>query len=196
MAVDAALLEQLQQVIEQQQQQLTRQSEQLDAQTETTEALRDRVDQLEKRSAETQTIATEAQSTAEEAIDTAQRSSVGDLPETFAANADLVTVNSYDEGLRRVADGALDAYFADRSILLGLAVMSKDPGAFVVGERTYTHEPYGLALSKGDEDFRLLVDRSLSRVYWTLEITPIFTRYFGRPARRVVSAYLMTALPE
>lgn len=116
--------------------------------------------------------------------------------DTLAANADMVTVDSHDEGLRQVADGTLDAYFADQSILLGLVARSADPGVFVIGERTYTHEPYGLALAKGDEEFRLLVDRSLSRVYRSLEFAPIFTRYFGRPARSVISVYLMTALPE
>ena len=115
---------------------------------------------------------------------------------SLASNATLVTVDSHDDGLRQVGDGELDAYFADRAILLGLIAARSDPDQFVIGERLYTHEPYGLALAKGDEDFRLLVDRSLSRVYRTLEVVPIFTRYFGRPGRGVVRRFLMTALPE
>ncbi len=114
----------------------------------------------------------------------------------LASNAELAPVESHDEGLRQVADGEIDAYFADRAILLGLVMASDDPKAFLIGERLFTHEPYGLALAKGDEDFRLLVDRSLSRLYRSLEIAPIFTRHFGRPGRAVLSVYLTTALPE
>ena len=115
---------------------------------------------------------------------------------TLASNADMVTVDSHDEGLQQVADGKLDAYFADRAILLGLVMASYTPGQFLVGDRLFSHEPYGLALAKGDEEFRLLVDRSLSRLYRTLEIEPIITRHFGRPGPTVLAVYLMTALPE
>ncbi len=73
-AVDRALLEQLQQVIAQQQEQLKQQTDQLDAQMETIQALKSRVDQLEQRSTEAETIAAKAQSTAEKAMDTAQNS--------------------------------------------------------------------------------------------------------------------------
>ncbi len=115
---------------------------------------------------------------------------------TLASNAELVTVDSHDEGLRQVLDGDLDAYFADRAILLGLALASDRVNDLVVGERLYSHEPYGLALAKGDEEFRLLVDRSLSRLYRTLAITRIFARYFGTPGPAILALYQMQALPE
>jgi len=115
---------------------------------------------------------------------------------TLASNASIMAVDSHDEGIRRVLAGDLDAYFADRAILLGLVLASDRPGAFVIGEHLYSHEPYGLALAKGDERFRLQVDRSLSRLYRSLEIAPIFTRYFGRPAPAILSLYLMGAVPE
>ncbi|MDJ0941961.1 MAG: amino acid ABC transporter substrate-binding protein [Kiloniellales bacterium] len=115
---------------------------------------------------------------------------------TLASNAEIATVDSHDEGLRQVLDGELDAYFADRAILLGMALASDRMSELVVGERLYSHEPYGLALAKGDEDFRLLVDRSLSRLYRTLAITPIYARYFGSPGRLVLALYQMNALPE
>ncbi len=115
---------------------------------------------------------------------------------TLASNADLVTVESHDEGLRQVREGELDAYFADRALLLGLVRASDEPDQVVVGEHLYSHEPYGLALARGDEDFRLLVDRSLSRLYRSLEIAPLLTRHFGRPGRKVLLYYLTTALPE
>jgi polar amino acid transport system substrate-binding protein len=54
---------------------------------------------------------------------------------TLASNAELVSVDSHVEGLRQIRAGELDAYFADRAILLGLVMGSDDPGEFTVGER-------------------------------------------------------------
>ncbi len=74
--------------------------------------------------------------------------------------------------------------------------VSESPASFFVGDRLYTHEPYALALAKGDEAFRLLVDRSLSHTYRSLEITQIFARHFGRAGRQVLAHYIMNALPD
>ena len=115
---------------------------------------------------------------------------------TLASNADLVTVDSHDEGLRQVARRQARRLLRRQGDPLGPGDGERHPGQFLIGERLYSHEPYGLALAKGDEDFRLLVDRSLSRLYRSLEIAPIFTRYFGRPGRAVLAVYLMNALPE
>ena len=41
----------------------------------------------------------------------------------------------------------------------------KQRGELVILDRLFTNEPAALALARGDEDFRLLVDRSLSQFY-------------------------------
>ena len=91
---------------------------------------------------------------------------------------------------------ALIQAVADRANLLALTAAHADPGQFVVGERLYTREPHGLALAGRDDDFRLLVDRGLSRLFRSSEIVPILTRYFGAPEASVLSRLSMTALPE
>ncbi len=115
---------------------------------------------------------------------------------TLSSNAELVTVDSHDEGVNMVLDRDLDAYFADRAILLGSVLASEAPTDLVVGERFFTQEPYGLALTKGDEDFRLLVDRSVSRLYRSPEIEPILAEHFGSPGLDIIVLLLMNALPE
>ena len=114
----------------------------------------------------------------------------------LASNAELVTVDSHEEGLRQVFDKEIDAYFADRAILLGLVIASETPTEFIIGERLFTHEPYALAVRRGDEDFRLLVDQTLSRLYRSLEISAIYSRHFGSPGLAVLSLFAISALPE
>jgi len=114
----------------------------------------------------------------------------------LATNAEMVTVPSHDEGVRRVLEGEVDAYFADRAILVGLVAQSASPDAFEISDRFFTYEPYALALLKGDEAFRLRIDRTLSRLYRTGEIDSIFGEHIGVPGEAVRALFMINSLPE
>ena len=103
---------------------------------------------------------------------------------------------SYREGVDRVLAGRSDVLFADRAILLDAAAHNPSPRDLVVLERQYTYEPIALAFSRGDEDFRLLVDRTLSRLYRTGEIQAIYERYFGKPDANTLEFFRFVAMPE
>jgi ABC-type amino acid transport substrate-binding protein len=115
---------------------------------------------------------------------------------TLAANAEMVSVESHEEGLALVLDKNADAYFADRAILVGLIALSDRPAEFEIADRFFTYEPYALALGKGDEAFRLSVDRTLSRLYRSGEIVQIFGEYFGVPGKAVRTLFQINSLPE
>ena len=60
-------------------------------------------------------------------------------------------------------------------------------------------EPYALALPRGDNDFRLAVDRALSHIYRAGEIAGIFERTFGgkaKPSQILQTLYLISGLPD
>lgn len=114
----------------------------------------------------------------------------------LATNATMVTVDSHDEGMRQVLEGEMDAYFADRAILLGLVAKSEDPDLFEISDRFFTYEPYALALRRGDEAFRLRVDRTLSRLYRGGDIASIFGEYIGTPGEAVRALFMINSLPE
>ncbi len=60
-------------------------------------------------------------------------------------------------------------------------------------------EPYALAMRRGDEDFRLAVDRALSQIYRSGAIVPIFNKTFGdkaRPSQILQTLFSVSALPE
>ena len=50
---------------------------------------------------------------------------------------------------------------------------------FVLLDRLFTHEPLALAVPRGDEDFRLLVDRTLGQAYGTNGFHTLYTKWFG-----------------
>ncbi len=93
-------------------------------------------------------------------------------------DARIVPVADYRAGLQQVLDGKVDGFFGDRSVVLG-AMSDAEREELVILDRQFTHEPIALALARGDEDFRLLVDRSLSQFYASSGIGELYKRWFG-----------------
>jgi len=96
-------------------------------------------------------------------------------------------------------EGKVSAYFGDRSILVSLIRDSKAPDKLMLAENYFSVEPYALALPRGDEAFRLAVDRALSHIYRSGEIAAIFKRTFGeqtKPGQVLQTLYLVVGLPD
>ena len=74
--------------------------------------------------------------------------------------------------------GEIDAYFGDQSILFGLFFASDASESLVVSENTLTVEKHGLALPRGDTDFRLAIDRAVSDLYRSGKMAEFFETAF------------------
>lgn len=124
----------------------------------------------------------------------ALRKALADL----SVDAKVVSVSDHSDGLKMLEQGDLAAYFADQGILLFLLLNSGAQDRLWLSGRFFTREPYALALPRGDNDFRLFVDRSLSRLYRDGPIGQLFTKSFGmaKPSQLVEALYLISALPE
>ena len=85
-------------------------------------------------------------------------------------------------------------------MLIGQLLAGADPRSYVIAEDLYSYEPYGLAVRRGDADFRLIVDRTLARVYRTGQFMQIYDKWFGRagvrPSGLLQAMYKIFALPE
>lgn len=118
--------------------------------------------------------------------------------ETAKIAGDVVPTKTHAEGVAMLEEGKISAYFADRSILVSLIADSKAPGKLMLAENYLSVEPYALALPRGDEDFRLAVDRALSHIYRSGEIAALFKRTFGdtKPGNVLQTLYLIAGLPD
>ena len=116
-----------------------------------------------------------------------------------AITATVVPAKTHEEGLAMLDDGKISAYFADRSILLGLLAKSKAPEKLRISDNYLTIETYALALPRGDNDFRLEVDRALSHIYGSGEIDAILEHTFGKGLQAgsmLQTVYLVSELPD
>ncbi len=128
--------------------------------------------------------------------DTTAESWLREGPLKGIEGAQIVTIEIHDTGIEQVLAGEIDVYFADQAILSGQVRSSGSAAGLAISRRAFTHEPYALALPRGDEGFRLIVDRALSHLYRTGVILKLFERHFGPPGTSVKLFYLMSALPE
>lgn len=112
---------------------------------------------------------------------------------------DTVAVKDHKDGLAKLLNDEIAAYFGDRAILFFLMAGSGAPEKLFLSEQQFTYEPYALALRKGDDAFRLEVDRALSRIYRSGAIATVFSSAFGasaKPTRELSALYRISALPE
>ena len=96
----------------------------------------------------------------------------------------VVTANNTAEGIHMVSTGQADAFFDDRMVLLNYVAQDTDGEKLIVPERLFEETPAALALSRNDEDFRLLVDRSISSLLNSPQGEALYQRHFGEPSEQ------------
>jgi glutamate/aspartate transport system substrate-binding protein len=114
-------------------------------------------------------------------------------------NATVVPFKSRDEAFAALEEGKVDAFASDKLLLLGVASKARDQKSFAMLSDELSFEPYGIALPRGDADFRLAVNSALSQLYGSGEITEIFNRWFGMfgdPGAVTRIMFLLGTIPE
>ncbi|ABS69257.1 extracellular solute-binding protein family 3 [Xanthobacter versatilis] len=112
--------------------------------------------------------------------------------------ADIVTVTDHPDGLKQLADGKLDAYFGDRGILNYLIANSPAGNRLSLSDQYFTFETYALALPRGDQAFRLVVDATLADLYRTERIRDIYAKSFGKfpPDQFLNALFVINGVPK
>lgn len=94
-------------------------------------------------------------------------------------DAEIVAVSDHEEGLRALEANEISAYFGDRAILVLLAAGASQSKNLALSNRFFSYEPYALALQRGDNEFRLLVDSALVRLIRSQAMAKIYQATFG-----------------
>jgi len=109
---------------------------------------------------------------------------------------DTASVKDVASGVQMLLDRKADAFFADRLLLLDVAKRNPAGSELVVLGRVFKREPVALALRRGEDDLRLVVDRALSRLYQSDEFRGIYTASFGPPDPAALLFYQLVTLPD
>lgn len=113
----------------------------------------------------------------------------------FQIDARIIPVPDYQTGLRQLLDRKVDVFFGDRAIVLG-AMDGVARQKLMILDRLFTQELAALALARNDDDFRLLVDSTLSRIYVSNELADLYTKWFGPFSDNARTFFLWNTLPQ
>ena len=114
----------------------------------------------------------------------------------FQLTAKVVPVKNYEEGVRGVLDGNSNVFFADRSILLDTVARSGSAANLTVLNRRFNYAPIAIAMERGDPDFRLMVDRILSKFLGSEAFHNLYAKWFGKPNQSADAFFRLSVLPE
>ena len=90
-------------------------------------------------------------------------------------DAQILELENYAEAFTALQAGQGDAMTTDNAILLGMA--SENPNYHLVGE-TFTEEPYGIAINKGQENFLNAVNAALREMHDDGTYDEIYAKWF------------------
>jgi ABC-type amino acid transport substrate-binding protein len=110
--------------------------------------------------------------------------------------AQLLRARDHDAALATLREKRAEAYAADRTVLIATAL--KEGGQYELSPAQFNYEPYGLAFRR-DTDLRLLIDRTLARLYRNGEIEMIMGHWFaqiGHLTPALEAMIQLNALPE
>jgi polar amino acid transport system substrate-binding protein len=116
--------------------------------------------------------------------------------ERLKVNSSVVSVPDLATAIRQVSDGKADAFFGERTTLLDAISHDASAGELMVLDRYFDHTPLSFAVSRGDEDFRLAVDRSLSHLYRSGKVAEVYSQFFGKPDATALAQFDRNALRD
>ncbi|KRM59028.1 transporter substrate-binding domain-containing protein [Secundilactobacillus malefermentans] len=94
----------------------------------------------------------------------------------YAPKAKVLQLSDYAQALTALKSGQGDALTTDNGILFGMAI--ENPGYEVVGG-SFTNEPYGIAINKGQTQFKGSINQALKHIEKTGEYNKILYKWFG-----------------
>jgi ABC-type amino acid transport substrate-binding protein len=93
--------------------------------------------------------------------------------------AQLVLFPDQPAGFTALVQGRVDTYTNDGIQLAGLKAKAPNPGDWDIVGDFYSYEPYGMALRKGDADFRNVVNNGLMEGIDSGKFFEIYEKWFG-----------------
>ncbi|MEX4002063.1 putrescine-ornithine antiporter [Paraburkholderia sp. EG285A] len=114
----------------------------------------------------------------------------------FPIPATVVPVSSVRAGVQKVIDRQTNVFFADRALLLAIAHDSTASSELIVLDRRFTATSVAIGMARGDDDLRLLVDRTLSRLFRSQEFAGVYGKWFAKLDADATTFFRWAALPE
>nr|WP_250813386.1 amino acid ABC transporter substrate-binding protein [Neorhizobium tomejilense] len=97
-------------------------------------------------------------------------------------NIGVLPTKTNEESFSLVVSGRASAFVMDGILLAAMVAQTAEPSRYRLSEETLSKpEPYGLMIRHGDEDFKMVVNETLKRVFTGAEIDALYKKWFQSP---------------
>ena len=96
-----------------------------------------------------------------------------------STKAEIVLLNSAEEGVDTLKKKKIDAYAADQIVLIGIASKAQNRMSFAIDPNVFSFEPFAFAVRQNDAAFRLVADRAISHLCRSKKIFEIYDKWVG-----------------
>ena len=115
-------------------------------------------------------------------------------------DAQVIPVASANAGMTALDKREVDAFSSDQIVLIGQMIVRQNQKKYYLSQELYSFEPFALAVTRGDPDFRLLADSALARLNRNRQVVALYRKWFGRfgvkPPITLKALYKLNATPE
>src|SRR5262249_43418345 len=91
---------------------------------------------------------------------------------------EIVKVKDHSQAMLNLEQGRADAYVSDDVVLYGLKSTSKTPDEWEVVGPYFSYDPYGMMIARNNDDFRLLGNKTITRLIQSGEMEAIYKKWF------------------
>ena len=82
------------------------------------------------------------------------------------------------QAMLNLEQGRADAFTSDDVVLYGLKSASENPDEWEVVGPYFSYDPYGMIIPRNNDDFRLLGNKTITRLIQSGEIETIYKKWF------------------
>ena len=93
----------------------------------------------------------------------------------------IITAKDHSEAFLTVSSGRAAAFFMDDILLAGLVANSRYADDWVISEKAYTIEPYGIILPRNDPEFKAVVDAAVKALMQDGRLDALYKKWFLQP---------------
>ena len=91
---------------------------------------------------------------------------------------EIVKVKDHSQAMLNLEQERADAYVSDDVVLYGLKSASKNPDEWEVVGPYFSYDPYGMMIPRNNDDFRLLGNKTITRLIQSGEMEAIYKKWF------------------
>jgi glutamate/aspartate transport system substrate-binding protein len=91
---------------------------------------------------------------------------------------EIVKVKDHSQAMLNLEQERADAYVSDDVILYGLKSASKNPDEWEIVGPYFSYDPYGMMIPRNNDDFRLLGNKTITRLIQSGEMEAIYRMWF------------------